>query len=204
MTADYDNIFIKGDRNRQLRSNHQKGHVNKDGVYIKHTDMKGKKKPRAPKTDKLPRKPDFNNRGGQQPRGNNPTRPGMDFSMGMGNRQPPKIPTGMNMPPQGIRPQLGVQGLSGNVPPPSMNRPPGVAPPSNLPPLGSNVPPMGGAPGFRPPYQNPLGMPPQQGGPQVPPTGNMPPRMGPVPGSQYVPKSQAPPSGAPQGQRPPE
>lgn len=37
ITPNYDNIFMKGDKNRQLRSNHQKGHVNKDGVYIKHT-----------------------------------------------------------------------------------------------------------------------------------------------------------------------
>ena len=44
VTPTYENIFIKGDKNRQLRSNHQKGHVNKDGVYIKHTEMKGKRK----------------------------------------------------------------------------------------------------------------------------------------------------------------
>jgi len=42
----YESIFLIGDSKKQLRSNHQKGHVNKDGVYIKHTEIKGKKKVR--------------------------------------------------------------------------------------------------------------------------------------------------------------
>lgn len=86
---------MKGDKNRQLRSNHQKGHVNKDGIYIKHTEIKGKKKQKTVRQDRPARtRPEFaGNRGGQMGNRQGPTRPGMDFSMGGmpgGNKQPPK------------------------------------------------------------------------------------------------------------------
>ena len=180
--------------------------------------MKGKKKPKAPKTDKPQRtRPDFNNRGGVPQRGN-PTRPNMDFSMGgLPNKQPPKLSSNLNMPGQ-FRPQP-MGGNLGNVPPPSMNAPsmrppqgyppanlpPGMIPPSNLPPgMGlppnvppSNLPPMGSSANYKPQTfpQNPIGVPPQ---------GNIPPRMNPpVPGGQFPPTMQAP-IPKPQGQRPPE
>jgi hypothetical protein len=43
----YEEIFLAGDSKKQLRSNHQKGHVNKDGTYTKHTEVRPKKKPRT-------------------------------------------------------------------------------------------------------------------------------------------------------------
>jgi hypothetical protein len=67
VTPGYEDVFLKGDSKKQLRSNHQKGHVNKDGVYIKHTEMKGKKKTKQPRLDKPPRRPLDNPRmGGPQ------------------------------------------------------------------------------------------------------------------------------------------
>ena len=121
VTPGYETIFLKGDRNRQLRSNHQKGHVNKDGIYIKHTEIKGKKKPRAPKTDKPTRKPMDpnsrpNNNGNNRP---NFTRP-IEFSTGgvNQNRQPPRMANNsFNQAGHNYRlPAVGAAGGLGNNP----------------------------------------------------------------------------------------
>lgn len=37
MSPGYEDIFLIGDNKKQLRSSHQKGHVNSDGSYVKHT-----------------------------------------------------------------------------------------------------------------------------------------------------------------------
>jgi hypothetical protein len=216
VTPGYENIFLKGDSKRQLRSNHQKGHVNKDGVYIKHTEMRGKKKVKPQKTDKPPRRPmDPNNRGQGRP---NLTRP-MNFELGgiNMNRQAPKLPPNMNLGGQGgfrAPPVGGISGNLGNIPHPSMR--PQNLPPSNLPPQGnmppSNLPPQGNMPpsnfppshGSMPPMGAPQGMrmggfPNPMGAPGNFPGMQGPPRpMPPMPGSlppQYQPKPpQAPPS----------
>lgn len=183
---------MKDNKNRPLRSNHQKGHVNKDGVYIKHTEMKGKRKVKPPRAEKPMRRPmDPNQRnfgGGLRP---NISRPNVDFSLGApGNRQAPRIPSNLNLQGQGGYKPAPVGGVSGigSVPPPSMSNPP-MRPPFNQGPQGfglppSNMPPMPNT-GFKSGYPTgnlpPRGMPPPQGMGTVPPPqgmGNIPPPQG--------------------------
>lgn len=175
VTPGYEDIFLKGDNKKQLRSNHQKGHVNKDGVYIKHTEMKGKKKTKQPKGDKPPRRLD----NPRMPNNKYPiSKPTIDFGMGMPGKGAPKM---SNIPQSQFRPpQVGSMGPS--------NMPVGIRPP---PFPGSNMPPFKAPTGF-----NPMGMPPPlPGAPKDNvPKGNLPP-MGVPPMS--VPPMGVPPMGVP-------
>jgi hypothetical protein len=42
LTTGFESIFLIEDSKKPLKSNHQKGHVSKDGIYIKHTDLRRK------------------------------------------------------------------------------------------------------------------------------------------------------------------
>lgn len=166
-SAGYENIFLIGDSKKQLRSSHQKGHVNNDGSYVKHTELKGKKK----------NKPQGNRPNGPRPRNNDPnqvkmkgTRP-MNFNVfsfkqgGIPNVQGGMQPGMMYNRPAQIGGLGGMpMGLQGNYPP-------------GLP--GTNIPPLPGTgnlplsmPGVRPPMP---GLP--QGLNQVP-LGSQPPTIG--------------------------
>ena len=191
---------MKGDSKKQLRSNHQKGHVNKDGVYIKHTEIKGKKKPKQPTREKRPGRPfDPNNQNRQRP-----TRP-MDFNFGalpikaggpkLGG---PTMPGGVNQfrPPQ-IGGTVGGMGNIGSMPPPSMTgtsvRPPATFNPPPQPFMGAgSMPPY---PQFKPAnFPGSIGLP----GQNLPPMGGMPPNM--PPGGSNIPMR---PMGPPMGSMPP-
>ena len=216
VTPTYENIFIKGDKNRQLRSNHQKGHVNKDGVYIKHTEMKGKRKAKPTKGDKpMGRRPlDPNTR---MPNRGNPTRP-HDFSLANLNinRQAPKLTPGATGGVPFRPPNVGGGNMTG-LPQPGGFRPPFVGQPpafgANLPPNmpPSNLPPgMGRPPNFPnsmvPPAPITSGLQPNRpmtSGPTLPgsmpgPMGSMPP-MGGMPVMGGMP-SPFPPTGFGPGQ----
>jgi hypothetical protein len=169
----YENIFLIGDSKKQLRSSHQKGHVTSDGSYVKHTELKGKKKP----------KPQGNRVGGPRIRNNDPNqvnKGGFNKSRPMNLNQfsfnkggIPNIQPGMMYNRPTIS-QIGVSGLGGfgglpmgmpntypqgpgsmlsnpsNIPNlPSSNLPtqmPGI--PTGLPGVPTNIP---GLPGMRPP-----------------------------------------------------
>ena len=118
LSPDYEKIFLIGDNKKQLRSNHQKGHVSKEGIYIKHTELKNKRKVRAQNRGDRPQQ--------QRPRNNDPnnpnnrlrggpTQPGVDFGKFSLNKG--GIPKNAGfMGGQQFRghiPQIGVQGLTG-------------------------------------------------------------------------------------------
>jgi hypothetical protein len=202
----YEDIFLKGDSKKQLRLNHQKGHVNKDGDYIKHTEIRGKKKVnKQPLRGDKPQRPrnEFNQGGPRGPR--NLTNP-IDFGMagfGKGNR-PPKV-GGFNTGGQGYRPhgvpQIGAPlgGMPNMAPPPLPAGLGGIrhpGPPLNMP---NNPPPFmqpGG--GFKPPGfpNNPM-LPPQIGG-------SLPPNLGSFPPGANLMKSNLPPPMPPMSQLPPQ
>lgn len=200
---------MKGDSKKQLRSNHQKGHVNKEGIYIKHTDIKGKRKPKQNKGDKpMRRMMDPSQRHLQQPKFN-VTKPNIDFGMGgLPVKGAPKMPGNLNIPQHPFRPpQVGAMGNIGNVPPTGPQMP--MRPqPFNPPPNFNNPPQTFNPPAFNPPPQFPgANMPPPfkpAGGFQIPPgiggAGIQPPKLGQNPPpmvppfSQQAPKLQPPPS----------
>lgn len=175
VTPGYEEIFLKGDNKKQLRSNHQKGHVNKDGVYIKHTEMKGKKKIKQPRGEKPLRRPLDNSR---MPTNKfNPLTKPIDFGSGIPLRGAPKMG---NNPPPPFRPAQ--VGSFGGNPPPGM-RPP--MPQPNMPP------PFKGAPqNF-----NPMGAPPNV--PGAPPKRDVPPPPPPPMNPSFMPRMPIP------GQMPP-
>ena len=162
-SAGYENIFLIGDSKKQLRSSHQKGHVNNDGSYVKHTELKGKKK----------NKPQGTRTNGPRPRGDpnqvkmKGTRP-MNFNMfsfkqgGIPNVQGGMQPGMMYNRPAQIGGLGGMpMGLPGTYPPglpgTSMTPPlpnagnmplsmPGVRPPMPGLPQGLNQVPLGSQP----------------------------------------------------------
>jgi hypothetical protein len=173
---------MKGDSKKQLRSNHQKGHVNKDGVYIKHTEIKGKKKVKQNlRGDKPPRRTDMNNPG--RTRLSKPIDFGMGslpFKTGAPKLAPNFAPTGFPRGPPpigGLVPNLTLpfqqnrpQGSTFNPPPqPFPNMPP-------PPPLGFNK-----SPTYIPP-----GAPSITGAPLAP-TGLLGPKIMPPQAGQYQP-----------------
>jgi hypothetical protein len=177
VTPGYEDVFLKGDSKKQLRSNHQKGHVNKDGVYIKHTEMKGKKKTKQPRLDKPPRRPLDNPRMGGPKFNNSNLRSNIDFNMNIPMKGAPKM---SNMPqPQFRPPQVGPMGnLPNNMNLGGMRHP---FPLGNMPPpfkpAGNFQAPMGIAPPPPPPSLGGLpkdNFPPQMKGKEAPPM-NMPP-----------------------------
>ena len=210
---------MKGDNKKQLRLNHQKGHVDKDGVYNKHTEIRGKKKPRQVKTDKPMKRP-FNPNQPHMGQRSGPSKP-LDFNLGALHNKGgvPKI----GSMPQGagqMRPQqIGAGGMGnlGNImppsrPPPAFGQPPSFGQPggsmpqpppfkgfAGQPPIGG-MPPLGGMPSGMIP---PSGMPPKVGG--MPQPGQMPPPMGQMPGQMPPPSSvgQMPPQFVPKPPQPP-
>lgn len=146
VTPGYEDIFLKGDSKKQLRSNHQKGHVNKEGIYIKHTDIKGKKKPKQIKGDKPMRRPMDPAQRHMQQQKFNVTKPNLDFGMaGLPFKGAPKMPGNLNLPQHPFRPpQVGAMNNVGNTPPPTGSQPPmrppqPFNPPQSFP--GANIPP---------------------------------------------------------------
>ena len=171
ITPGYEVIFMKGDSKKQLRSNHQKGHVNKEGVYIKHTELIGKKKGKQNLRGEKPqgkRNPDFN----PNARGPNRFTKPMDFALGA-------------LPVKGGAPKLAPNfnaGQFGRPPPIGHSGPMGI--PSLAPPFQGNRP---QPPSFNPqPFVGSIPPPPQPYSlnktPFLPPgpthTGTMPPAMG--------------------------
>lgn len=200
----YENIFLIGDSKKQLRSSHQKGHVTGDGSYVKHTEIKGKKKQKPQGTRGTgPRNrnadPNQVNKGGFKG-----TRP-MNLSMfsfnkgGIPNLQPGLFnrPTVSQIGSMGGLP-LGLPGnfsqVPGNLPGtipnlPNTNVPtsiPGL--PTGLPPGMQTLPtgmptglPSGlptGLPGTGLPTNLPGMRPPQMPGMSQPPLGSQPPTVG--------------------------
>lgn len=183
----YENIFLIGDSKKQLRSSHQKGHVTSDGSYVKHTEIKGKKKvkPQGNRISGGPRNrnadPNQIGKGGMKG-----TRP-MNFGAfsfakgGMPNLQPgifnrppvsqigvPSLGLPMGLP--GTYPQVPgtLPGTIPNLPPTSVQ--------SNIPGLPPGLPaglPPSSLPGMRPPM--PMSQPPL--GSQPPTVGQQPPLM---------------------------
>lgn len=177
---------MKGDTKKQLRSNHQKGHVNKDGVYIKHTELKSKKKEKQGLKEKPPgrRNMDMNPNRGQKF-----TRP-IDFTLGalpMKGGAPKLAPPNFNAPQFGRPPPIGHNGplgVSPMAPPFPGNRPP--QPPNFNPPqpfVGTNMPPPPPNYSFnKPPTFLPPGAPNLQG--NIPPPPGFPGKvMPPMPGN---------------------
>jgi len=180
---------MKGDSKKQLRSNHQKGHVNKDGVYIKHTEIKGKKKVKQ------------NLRGDKPPRTNNPNNPNrprlskpIDFAMGslpLKSGAPKLAP---NFAPPGFARPAPIGGHPGAIGVPNMApqfqsaRPPQA--PSFNPPqqfVGTNIPPTTYA--YKPPSYLPPGAPPIPTIPGTLPTpGLIGGKMIPPPTGQFAPQ----------------
>jgi hypothetical protein len=140
MTTGYESIFLIGDSKKQLRSNHQKGHVSKDGIYIKHTEVKGKRRNQRPQQnrERVPRQQRPNNNDPNQPQRRNPIQTNFDFSKY-------RFSAGGNMPKY---PQMPAQG--------------GFRP--NIPPVGSSQPLPIGMPAMRPPMPNNSFLPPNIGG----------------------------------------
>lgn len=174
---------MKGDSKKQLRSNHQKGHVNKDGVYIKHTEIKGKKKVKQ------------NLRGEKPPRRNldlnNPNRPRLskpiDFAMGSlplktgaPKLAPNFAPPGFARPPAPIGGHPGAIGVPSLTPPFQGARPqaPSFNPPQPF--VGTNMPPPPSFPFSKPPTFLPPGA-------QSMP-GNLPPPVGMLGGKMLPPQ----------------
>jgi hypothetical protein len=146
----YESIFLIGDSKKQLRSSHQKGHVTSDGSYVKHTEIKGKKKvkpqgtrgtgPRVRNTD-----PNQMGKGGFKG-----TRPMMNLGAYSFNKPGvPNFQPGMFNRPTGIS-QIGSlgglpMGLSGNysqVPGSLISQPGGIPtlPNNNVPGLPTGLP----------------------------------------------------------------
>lgn len=152
---------MKGDSKKQLRSNHQKGHVNKDGVYIKHTEIKGKKKVKQNlRGDKPPRRNDLNNP--NRPRLSKP----IDFTMGSLPLKTgaPKLapnfgPTGYSRPPAPIGGHPGSMGGVPSLNPPFQGVRPSQPPSFNSPQpfVGTNMPPPPSYPFNKPPSFLPPG-----------------------------------------------
>jgi len=178
----YETIFLIGDSKKQLRSSHQKGHVNSDGSYVKHTEIKGKRKPKVqgPRgTGPRPRNADPNQLGkGFKSRPMNMNlnmfsfnKPGMpNLQPGMLNRPVSQIGSlgGFSMGLPGSYPQVPGTLPNANVPLPQ-GLPTGL--PSGLPAgLPAGLP--GSLPGMRPPMapgmQAPLGSQPPTVGQQPP------------------------------------
>lgn len=203
-SSGYEEIFLIGDSKKQLRSSHQKGHVTSDGSYVKHTEIKGKKKikPQGARTGgPRPRNADPNQMGkGGFNKGTRPMNMNLgnfSFNKGMPNLQPGLF----NRPTVSQIGSLGglPMGLPGNYPQPG-NFPPGL-PNSNVPGLPTGLPsgiptglpsgiptglppglpsglPTGlttGLPGMRPPMPSGLNQPPL--GSQPPTLGQQPPLM---------------------------
>ena len=199
---EYEDIFLKGDSKRQLRSNHQKGHVNKDGVYVKHTERK--KKPKQPKGDR-PRRP-YDQTQRLQNRFNN-NKPNMNFEMGsLPLKQGSGVPkmSGMNMPTGNASYRPAPVGASsanlGGVPQTGSIRPPGLFP-GTQPPFGMNTPNMAPLP---PPSAFKFSGPMQP--PNINPTGNLPPQSSTQPSTmppQGMPPQGLPPQGLPSQGMPP-
>ena len=174
---------MKGDSKKQLRSNHQKGHVNKDGVYIKHTEIKGKKKVKQ------------NLRGDKPPRTNNPNRPRLskpiDFTMGslpLKSGAPKLAP---NFAPPGFARPAPIGGHPGAIGVPNLAPPfQGARPPQppNFNPsqqfVGTNMPPTSF--GFKPPSYLPPGGSTLPG--TLPPPGLIGNKMIPPPAGQFPPQ----------------
>lgn len=110
-TPGYEDIFLIGDNKKQLRSNHQKGHVNKDGIYIKHTELKNKKKLRAQNRGDRPQQPRNNNRN-NDPNRRGPTKPSVDFNQ-FSMKGVPKMGGYMSQFRGGNIPQIGVPSVPG-------------------------------------------------------------------------------------------
>lgn len=195
VTPGYDEIFMKGDSKKQLRSNHQKGHVNKEGIYIKHTDIKGKKKVKQVRTDKPMRRPLDPSQRPLPHQKFGVTKPNIDFGMGgLPLKGAPKMPGNLNMPQHSFRPpQVGAMGNIGNMPPTGGQMPMRPPQPFNsaqsFP--GGNIPPA-----FKPGgnFQIPAGMGgPGMGAPGMPPLGSMPgPKLGPSAPLMVPPTGMAP------------
>lgn len=187
----YENIFLIGDSKKQLRSSHQKGHVTSDGSYVKHTEIKGKKKPKpqgSRGTGPRVRNNDPNqvNKGGFN-KGTRPMNLGMFSFANKGGI--PNIQPGMMFNRPTVS-QIGASGLGGlpmglpgtfpsNIP----NLPPSNVPssipglPTGLPPGLSTGIPSGlpsSLPGMRPPLP---GMTQPTLGSQPPTVGQQPPLM---------------------------
>jgi len=207
-TRGFDDIFMasQGDPKKQLRSNLQKGHVNKDGTYTKHTELRAK--PRKTKTNLGPgMRPKQGGLGGRFNKGGMPTNLAQFSLTGKGGM--PKVSNpGAYM--RGGIPQIGMSGpgigsmpigIPGSVPGPlpGMNPPPGYMggaipgrpqqPPGGpgfmgMPsgqPLPGSQPPMIGqpAPGFKPPFPAAgFGGIPMPGMPGMPIPGMAPPPFG--------------------------
>lgn len=173
VTPGYEAIFLKGDSKKQLRSNHQKGHVNKDGVYIKHTEMRGKKKVKQPKGDKPMRRPMDPNQRHMQPKFN-VTKPNIDFGMGgLPLKGAPKIPANMNLgqPGQFRPPQVGMGSMPGSMRPPPPQFGSGNVPGGFKPPVFPNPLTMTGSGMTPPPPKMDMPMAPQPGKPMGMPMG---------------------------------
>ena len=72
----WEDIFFHQERKQPLRANHQKGHIKND-KYVKHTDLKSKKKPKVPRERPVKQRQDVPN---TQRRTTGPTNPTNDYS----------------------------------------------------------------------------------------------------------------------------
>ena len=178
----WEDIFFHQERKQPLRANHQKGHIKND-KYIKHTDLKSKKKPKVPRERNMKQRQDVPN---TQRRTTGPTNPTSDFSQfnhfksggnmpRSGGGVPIKVkPTqGSNLPSMGVgnTVKTGMQQrmpVMGNM----MNQGQSNPQMGNLPKSSYNVPTMGGQ------MPQTMGQMPPPMGQMLPPMGGQMPTMG--------------------------